>query len=110
MAKFDIDHTLTDEIVCPYCGYEFENSYEYIGDLVECEECGKNFSFYTDTTIRYTTHKQPCANGDGPHNWICLSFENNGDVLFPNLYRCQNCNITSIFKGETRHHFESFFG
>lgn len=108
MGKHEIEHDLTDEIVCPYCGHEFECSYEYNEGLIECEECGKNFSFYKTISVYYTSNKRPCANNEEPHNWLSMSFEYDGEILFPNLYRCQNCNVNSIFKNETRHHFESF--
>jgi len=48
----EIDHKFTNEIVCPYCGYEFSDSWEYLDPSndshdgeeidVECLECGKN--------------------------------------------------------------------
>jgi hypothetical protein len=58
MAKYDIDHTLTDEIVCPYCGYEFGDSYEYSEGQTWCEDCGKEFSFYKYVSVTYTSFKK----------------------------------------------------
>lgn len=28
----EIDHEYTDEVVCPFCGYEESDSWEYKGD------------------------------------------------------------------------------
>ena len=38
-----------ENIICPYCGEEYEPSYEdtYIGDdCVDCYTCGKEFTMY----------------------------------------------------------------
>ena len=54
----EIDHEYTDEIVCPYCGYEHGDSWEAPDDGEdECAECGKTFRFERDYTIRYVTVK-----------------------------------------------------
>ena len=57
-----IDHDHTDEVICPYCGYEFSDSWEFNANQdeqhVECEECGKEFFLYVDITVNYTTRKK----------------------------------------------------
>ena len=59
----NIEHEYTDEIVCPYCGYEFGYSYEYddgyLEDcgLVECGECDKEFYAIRNISITYSTIK-----------------------------------------------------
>ena len=57
----EIDHHLTDEIVCPHCGHKEDDSWdrgegETIGD-VECDECGETFYALRVITIDYTTSK-----------------------------------------------------
>ncbi|WP_125154406.1 hypothetical protein [Clostridium rectalis] len=59
----EINHLFTNEIVCPFCGYEFVDSWEY-GDnyedelgLIECNECGKQFYTNKDVSITYCTYK-----------------------------------------------------
>ena len=57
----------TSEVVCPYCGYTFEASYELFSGrgrrldeaLVECqdEECGKTFKATEEHTVDYTSEK-----------------------------------------------------
>lgn len=58
----DIDHEYTKEIVCPYCGLEFQDSWEYSKNdedlgLIECDECGKSFYAHRDIDITYVTEK-----------------------------------------------------
>ena len=52
---------MEDKIVCPLCGYIFDNSYEYIvmgfetdgaESIIECESCAEEFS--TTLSIDYT--------------------------------------------------------
>lgn len=54
------EHQYTDEIVCPYCGYEFRDSWEYDGadgedNETECGECGKEFTYERSLTVQYLT-------------------------------------------------------
>lgn len=54
----ELDTWQTDEIVCPYCGYMFEESYEYIGDdLVDCPNCEHKFVLESEECVTYTTSK-----------------------------------------------------
>lgn len=60
-----IDCSYTDEVVCPYCGYEFCDSYEifaynnddYYDDL-ECEGCGKEFNVGRYVEVTYNSYKK----------------------------------------------------
>ena len=58
MSK-EIDHEYTDEIVCPYCGHEFSESYEFSGDSgeEECYECGKEFEYHRHIEVTYCTYE-----------------------------------------------------
>ncbi len=55
----DIDHEFTDEIVCPHCGNEGQDSWECSdeGESV-CEECRKGFDFVRNTSVTYSTFKK----------------------------------------------------
>lgn len=62
MSKF-IDHELTENVVCPHCGYEdadwFEG-YDITDGSVEnheCGDCGKPFILSVDVTVQFTTEK-----------------------------------------------------
>ena len=56
-----IKTSFTDEIVCPYCGYEFEDSYE-VGEnglefKMDCYECEKEFNCCPNYSVNYSTFK-----------------------------------------------------
>ena len=59
-----IDHSYTDEIVCPNCGYKFGDSYEYFGSTAECadniycDECDNEFDAVRNISVTYTTYKK----------------------------------------------------
>ena len=58
----EINHEYTNEIVCPFCGYEFGDSWEVDGNsedmgLVDCEDCYKSFYAYRDISVSYCTEK-----------------------------------------------------
>lgn len=56
-------HENTHEIVCPYCGYEFEDSWEVCMDTdgqldnQECPECCKEFEAERILSVDYCTRK-----------------------------------------------------
>ena len=61
-----IDHEYTDNVVCPWCGYEDIDSWEYIEDTendIECPECGKLFDMERHTQVTYTTKRARCEPG-----------------------------------------------
>ena len=62
--EFDTDYK--DDIVCPYCGYEFTDSWEFNDTQdeqhVECCECGKEFFLYVNISVDYTTRKKKDQN------------------------------------------------
>lgn len=57
----EIDHWATDEIVCPYCGYEYVDSWEFEkgddGGVLNCKKCGEDFRFFREYSITYSTRK-----------------------------------------------------
>lgn len=62
MDEEEIDHEYTDEIICPYCGYEFSDSFEINSGeedlgLIKCDECGKSFYAIRNIEITYSTEK-----------------------------------------------------
>lgn len=55
MADFDTEYT--DIVVCPYCGNEDQDVYEYSEGESKCPDCGKEFMLSIDTVVHYTTTK-----------------------------------------------------
>lgn len=60
MENKEIDHEGTDEIVCPYCGYEFSDSWEYYDeeDPMTCYGCSKEFYLQIHREISYDTYRK----------------------------------------------------
>ena len=83
-----VEHEDTKEIVCPYCGYEYGNSWEYddeCGEL-ECDECGKKFHYNRNVTVDYSTSCD-CTENSDKHNWSEWEYlESNEDVLTKELH------------------------
>ena len=54
-----IDHTYTHNIVCPYCGHENQESWDFDGTFGEtdCPDCEKVFEWRRETVVYYTTTK-----------------------------------------------------
>lgn len=62
----DIDHESTSEAVCPHCGFEYQDSWEWGDDGdedVTCERCEKHFSLEVEVHWRYSTRKLDCDEG-----------------------------------------------
>ncbi len=81
------DTSSTDNLVCPYCGYEEEECWEF-GEESEnhmCGDCGKKYSFTTETSRYFTSHQVPCLNGED-HKWKPRSYPGR-----PYAKRCEHC-------------------
>jgi len=60
----NIKHEYTSDIVCPWCGYSFQDdecSYIDYEHKIECLECGNNFYVESHITIDYSTTKEKCG-------------------------------------------------
>jgi DNA-directed RNA polymerase subunit RPC12/RpoP len=58
----------TDEIVCPHCGHEMSDSWEYLDGnrtkgSADCGECEKTFKWEAEYSVTYTTETCACLNG-----------------------------------------------
>ena len=53
----EIDHSYTNQIVCPYCGYEHCDSWEYDSDSgdIECAACERAFFYERHVDVSYNT-------------------------------------------------------
>ncbi len=77
--KSKFDHNYTSEVVCPYCGYEFLDSWEiadgYDGSDYECRDCGKLFRLDIMVKRLYSTAKLvKCTDCDTVFPETYLSF------------------------------------
>ncbi len=51
-----------DNIICPYCKFEYSDSWEYNTNdcneqVLECVNCGKEFAMNHEYSVTYTTTK-----------------------------------------------------
>ena len=69
MAQFE-ERFYENQIICPYCGEENEDSWEFgdSEDEQECYECGKYFSWERHTSVSYTS-KADCELNGEQHNY-----------------------------------------
>ena len=56
----NIDCRFTDEVVCPYCGQKFSDSWELddSDDEMYCDECEKDFAFERHVIVTYSSYKK----------------------------------------------------
>jgi transcription elongation factor Elf1 len=64
----EFDHEHTEEIVCPYCGHEFSDSWylgpsegEHVGST-NCESCDKEFHYSRHIEVTYCTETVESVN------------------------------------------------
>jgi len=57
----EIDTKFTDEVICPYCDFEYTDSWEVTTSPfnvnVACEKCKKVFTVCADFSVTYCTYK-----------------------------------------------------
>jgi hypothetical protein len=55
-----VDHEMTDEIVCPHCGFIYDGSdlFDEDTDIITCESCQKLFGYEREIEVAYTTWKE----------------------------------------------------
>jgi len=84
------DHKMTNEIICPYCGYEHGDSWEWADgreqeDEFECHQCQKTFSCERSISVTYST--TPITEGKIHACWRCkgpLSVDSDQSLFCPN--------------------------
>lgn len=92
-----------NEITCPYCGYEFSDSWEYRQecDEEECCECGKKFHWSRNVSVDYTSKPDCKLNGEEHvmSDWEYFDHTDSwGDRCFGRKKECEVC-------GETEYEF-----
>ena len=58
----EIDHEYTDNMICPHCGAEDVDSWEYLSGeeqlgYVECGDCGRTYNAERNISITYSTYE-----------------------------------------------------
>lgn len=57
----EIDHEYTRNIICPYCGYEFTDSWDIESNEISfewtCCECENDFNVERHEIVEYSTEK-----------------------------------------------------
>ena len=64
----EIDTFMTNSIVCPHCGHEYEDCGDWFPDgrnvsVDTCDECNGEFRTHCDYTVYYITEKLPTPKG-----------------------------------------------
>lgn len=56
----DIDSEYTDDVVCPYCGYEHSDSWEFSDDCcdIQCCFCENTFEMVRNVSVTYSSSKK----------------------------------------------------
>lgn len=78
-SSTEIDHDWTDEPVCPHCGAEQRDAWEWGQDddgETDCGACGREFSYTRHISVNWTTRKDiechPCrGRGRTPNGMTC---------------------------------------
>src|SRR5690606_6162496 len=71
----DVKYLLNDNMICPYCDYEDNDSWEVESNSsdewfqVECGNCSNTYLFERVIDVNYSTKKADCANGITIHKW-----------------------------------------
>jgi len=89
------DNTLSDNVVCPYCGYEDQDICEYDHSethITSCNRCCKEFMLEPSISVHFSSWKVPCVNGEGEHKFknLFTSVYHKTEPRHP--WRCTNCN------------------
>lgn len=91
----EIEHERTSNIVCPYCGYEDECSYEHDDDngQTECGSCGETFNFERHIDVEWSTTKQSCTEKGEVHSYKLRAWHTPYIYSGKNwtIYHCEKC-------------------
>lgn len=87
-----IKNSYTSEPVCPYCGHEVRDAWEFSlsdGESTEyeCGSCDQTFDITRHITVDYSTHKKECEKHKLKIDYEC----DDGNQKFTK-YECQECN------------------
>ena len=52
------DTQATMTVICPWCGHNHSDSWEFDDGRYDCSECGKPFRLAVNTSVTYTTTRE----------------------------------------------------
>lgn len=90
----EIDCKYTNEVICPFCGYEHSESWDISEGVQECDKCAKKFYMTKDMTVEYSSTIIDCLNDKSKHDYRLVNgFETKTYPGKDNLvYRhCKKC-------------------
>lgn len=104
-------HNYEKEIKCPYCDYEFSDSWEYDDDTTEltCSSCDKEFNVERNVEVTYCTSRIKCDESKhvyelDSHIEFKSEFRNGAwNQLPPNQYDYRRIEMCSIC-GDKEYH------
>ena len=70
IAEFFEDTEHTDEVTCPWCGYECSDSWEISDGTRECGDCGREYDVERDMTVTYSTAKRHNPDIHAPNSTV----------------------------------------
>lgn len=111
MKRSEIDNSDNNEITCPYCGCELSDSCDYdeLGEL-ECEECGKIYSFLAEWVVTYSTTRN-CEDNDEECEFAFIWHVTNVVNHDYDKYECTKCDKYHVIPhGEEFDVSKSVFG
>jgi len=98
----EIDHDCTSNIVCPYCGYEDEDSYEHYEEgetNLDCKDCGRNFNLSVGVSYYFSSNRISCEEENEEHEWTDHFFrkeEESKEKELIILLECRKCKHNEI--------------
>lgn len=95
----EIDCECTDDLICPYCGCKFEDSFEFNeSSQHQCDRCEKHFMYEVEYSKTFSSVKVDCLNG-GEHMWKSSPW-----AYYPDYRYCRKC--TKIDTGQRSVNFQ----
>ena len=87
-------------VLCPYCGYEPDETYPEPNGDWEAEECGRcEKKYYTSASVTYDS-KRDCKLNEKECEWLPYESMNLFSDRKYNWFRCPNCLETKTVKRE----------
>jgi uncharacterized Zn finger protein len=58
MLSKKINHEKSGDVVCPWCGFVYDDSFEFFDDFEDfCIQCGQKFKGHREVIVEYSTEK-----------------------------------------------------